>query len=406
MLHFISSKVWSNADCLLLHRGPLNDDDPYQKSAILHQWLFGYELPDTILLLTKGRYLSLLATKKKCQFLQQAQTNIPSDSPIKEIELLIKKKEDSNAQNYETIWEKAGLAATNGNKHAVGVILKERESNVENGGLLGPWEDKLNKAAEEDDATLQIVDVAAGLAFVMSIKDSDELDMLKKSSVLSNKVMKHGYIKRMEEVIDSEETITHETLASYVEEILEDPSKISLKVAKEDVQSCYFPIVQSGGSYDLKISAQSDGRNLSHDIILVSLGARYQNYCSNIGRTFLVDPPKKVSETYEVLLEMQEACLQAMKPGNQLKAVYKAAVNFLKERSGFEYLVGHLPKNLGFATGLEFRDGSFLLSPKNSAAFKQGMVFCLSVGFQNVELSESDRSSTPDKSPVCFESYW
>lgn len=212
--------------------------------------------------------------------------------------------------------------------------------------------------------------------------------------------MKHGYIKKMEEVIDSEKPITHEELATYVEEILEDPSKISLKVPKEDVSSCYFPIVQSGGTYDLKLSAQSTSERLSHDVITVSLGARYRSYCSNLARTFLVDPPKKVSETYDILLEVQMACLQVMKPGNQLKQVYQAAVHYLQERTGWEYLAQHLPKNVGFATGLDFREGVLALSPKNTASFKAGMAFCLSVGFQDLELSEEDRAASPEKSPV------
>lgn len=109
-----------------------------------------------------------------------------------------------------------------------------------------------------------------------------------------------------------------------------------------------------------------------------------------------------MSETYGVLLEVQEACLAAMKPGNQLKAVYKAAVDYLKERTGYEYLVEHLPKNLGFATGLAFRENAMQLSPKNQAAFKKGMVFCLSVGFQNLNLSTADRASAHEKSAVRF----
>lgn len=41
-------------------------------------------------------------------------------------------------------------------------------------------------------------------------------------------------------------------------------------------------------------SAQSDTRNLSYDIILCSLGARYKSYCANVSRSFFINPPKKV----------------------------------------------------------------------------------------------------------------
>lgn len=383
----------------------MNDDDPFQKSSTLHLWLFGYELPDTVFLLRKDGSCWFLATKKKCDFLRTAAEAVPDKSSIKEINFLLRSKEDGNAANYEQLLKEAMsgvVVGENGDKQlpALGLILKERTANSESGGIVGPWEQKISAAAEGDDASIKIVDVTNGLAFAIAIKDDTELDLMKKSSVLSNKVMKHGYVKKMEEVIDSEKAMTNDELATFVDEILEDPSKIALKVPKDDVQPCYFPIVQSGGTYDLKVSAQSTTDTLKHDIIVVSLGARYKNYCSNISRTFFVDPPKKVSATYEVLMEMQDACLEAMKPGNQLKAVYKAAVAFLQERSGYEYLVDHLPKSLGYATGLDFRESAFSITAKNPASFKKGMVFCLSLGFQNLELSESDLSSTPDKSPV------
>jgi nucleosome binding factor SPN SPT16 subunit len=398
-----SSTVWGNADCLLIHRGAVDDDNPYLKSMVIHQWLFGYELPDTIILLTNEGDMYMLGTKKKCEFLQPAAAAILSDKQgaagkVKKIHLLVRSKEDANAANYETLW-KALLSSSQQPK--LGLFTKEREANVSGGGLLAPWEQKINEALEEGKEISALVDVSAGVAFTMSVKDETELDLMKKSSVLSNKVMKHGYVKKMEEVIDSEKKITHEAMASYIDQILEDPSKIGLKVPAEEVQSCYFPIVQSGGNYDLRVSAYSSTENLSHDIILASLGARYRNYCSSIARTFLVDPPKRVSEIYELLLEVQEACLQAMKPGNPMKNVHKAAVSFLQQRGdGAQDLVEHLPKTLGFLTGLDFREPAFLLSPKNSATIKQGMVFCLSVGFQNLKLSEQDRAASADKSPV------
>jgi nucleosome binding factor SPN SPT16 subunit len=342
--------------------------------------------------------LLVLATKKKCDFLQPAVGRVPENSPLAALHLLLRNKDDGDAENYDILVKEALDSRVNGMKRSIGVILKERDANLRGGGLLAPWEAMLTSVAQERDVAL--VDAAAGISFTMSVKDDSELDLMKKSSVLANKVMKHGFVKKMEEVIDSEEKISHEALASYVEEILEDPSKISLKVPKEDVQSCYFPIIQSGGVYDLRVSAQSTGANLTNDVIVVSIGARYKQYCSNIGRTFFVDPPEKVSAAYNVLLEMQEACLAVMKPGNQLKDVYQAATTFLEEKKGYEYLVGHLPKNLGFCIGLDFRESTMLLSPKSQVSFKKGMVFCLSLGFQDLELQESDLSNLSDKSPV------
>ena len=58
------------------------------------------------------------------------------------------------------------------------------------------------------------------------------------------------------------------------------------------VESCYTPIIQSGGVYDLKPSAVSNDDQLHFGTIICSLGARYRHYCSNVARTYFVDPDK------------------------------------------------------------------------------------------------------------------
>lgn len=365
----------------------------------MHQWLFGYELPDTIILITDDAHVWICATKKKCEFLQPA---VDQDDQFT-LHLLLRSKEDNNAANYEALLKHA-IGSSNGHDHdekennnKIGVLLKERPNNKANGGIIGPFEDQLDERVKEK--AIQLVDVAPALALLMGQKDDSERDLMKKSSVLSNKVLKHGFVKRLEEIIEEETTISHEALATEIEQILEDPNKINLNVPTSDVQSCYFPIVQSGGTYDIRISAVSSSGNLSPDIIAVSLGARYKLYCSNIARTFLVDPPKKVSSTYEILVEVQEACLEQMKPGNQLKSVYKAAVSYL-QRNGHEDLIPKLPKHLGFSQGLDFRDATLALSAKNSITFKKGMTFCLSLGFQDLPLTSGDVENTPSNSAV------
>lgn len=390
---------WNGANCLSLLRAGSDEDNPYTRSVVLQHWLFGYELPDTIMLLTDKGHLWVCATKKKCEFLRAAEGR---DSSL-QIHLLLRNKEDGNAGNYAALLEHATAGGEDG-PAKVGVLLKERPINKESGEktVVGAYEAKLDEAVEAK--AIELVDATHGLALVMAVKDEAERDLMKKSSIMSNKVMKHGFVKRLEDLIEDmigEEgkKITHEAFASEIEAIIENPKKIKLDVPTEDVQPCYFPIIQSGGKYELKVSAQSTSDNLSPDVIVVALGARYKLYCSNIARTFLIDPPNKVSKNYEILLEVQEACLEAMQPGNPLKAVYKAAVSYLK-KNGQEDLIEKLPKNLGFAQGLDFRDSTLLLSPKNSVTLRKGMVFCLSIGFQDLELSESCLSNTPDDSPV------
>jgi len=231
------------------------------KSIILHQWLFGYELPDTIVVLTDSGVCHVLATKKKCEFIEPAVGRAPADSPIKEINLIKRSKGDEMDDLYASLLKGSGI--TKGAK--VGVILKEisyKKGGDDDEKENGNSKKKKNETCYEwekymiDKMNVGFVEVSGGLSLVMALKDAEELDLLKKSSVLTNKVLKHGFISRLEEVIDQDESITHEQLAQEVEAIIEEPSKIKLKVPKEDVESCYFPIVQSGGKYDIRVSAQ------------------------------------------------------------------------------------------------------------------------------------------------------
>ena len=195
----------------------------------MHQYLFGYELPDTVLVLTVDGHCLVLATKKKCEFLSPAKENIPEGSSITGLTLLTRNKADDNAENIATLLKAAGLdkgsgdSSTNGDKKKVGIFKKEWENaDVNNGPILRGWQKKL-----EDADNIELVDCTPGVGVVMSIKDTTELDLMKKSSVLSNKVLKHGVIPRIEEIIDDEKTVTHEELAAEIDAIIENPRRSS-----------------------------------------------------------------------------------------------------------------------------------------------------------------------------------
>lgn len=396
------NNTWSGADCLVLNRGQLYEDDPYLKSACFHTYLFGYELTDTILVLTPDGKCIVLATKKKCEFLSPAKENIPEGSSITGLTLLQRNKADENAENYATLFKEAGLdkdpAANGDSKKKVGIFKKEwANEDCNTGAILTPWQKKIDDADH-----IELVDVTPGISLVMAVKDAAELDVMKKSSVLSNKVMKHGVVKRLETIIDEEKSVTHEELAAEIDAIIEDPSKIKLNVPEDQVSSCYFPIVQSGGEYDVKVSAQSSDKTLKYDIITVSLGSRYQQYCSNIARTFLIDPPKAVSNTYETLLAAQEACLKAMQPGNKIKEIYGAAVEQFRKEDR-EDLIKCLPKNIGFSIGVDFRDPNLLLNAKSTVTIREGMVFNLSIGLNKIELGKTAKANCNAKSAVSID---
>lgn len=77
------------------------------------------------------------------------------------------------------------------------------------------------------------------------------------------------------------------------------------QVKDDNVDICYIPMVQSGGVYDLRPSAPNTDDHLHYGVIVCALGARHRSYCSNVARTFMVDPSKEQQAAYNALLAAQ-----------------------------------------------------------------------------------------------------
>lgn len=184
--------------------------------------------------------------------------------------------------------------------------------------------------------------------------------------------------------------VKHATLAEEVEKALTN-RKIVSGVDVSQLEMCYPAIIQSGGNYGLKFSVISDKNTLHFGAIICSLGARYKSYCSNISRTLLVNPTDSIQANYNFVLSLEEELLAKLVPGVKLSDVYESGVAFTKKEK--PDLLERLVKTFGFATGIEFREGSLIIGPKCSAVVKRNMVFnvCVGVsGLNNKEASEKE----------------
>ncbi len=146
-------------------------------------------------------------------------------------------------------------------------------------------------------------------------------------------------------IIDSEKKVRHSKISEQVEQAVTD-SKFITSGDKQFIEICYPAIIQSGGSYNLKFSAQSDKNNLNFfGTIICMLGYRYKNYCSNIVRTLMVEPTEKMQENYKYLLALEEMLIEELKDGVKLNEVYdKIRDKCLSERPD---LVENLTPNMG-----------------------------------------------------------
>lgn len=120
---------------------------------------------------------------------------------------------------------------------------------------------------------------------------------------LTSTCMEKYFKSKMEALIDRGTEITHEEFSQLVEEkIGNDDKGADMKLWNKNPQLAnvdftntdwvYSPIIQSGGEYDLRVSAYSNENKLKPDIILSSLGIRYKSYCASSARTFMINPSK------------------------------------------------------------------------------------------------------------------
>ncbi|KAG8457189.1 hypothetical protein KFE25_004406, partial [Diacronema lutheri] len=184
----------------------------------------------------------------------------------------------------------------------------------------------------------------------------------------------------------------HSDLAADVEDLVVSPSllqKLKLTPAqlpdRADLDVCYTPIIQSGGEFNLKPSAQSNDELLYEHVITVSLGGRYKTYCSNVGRTYIINPTNAQQKEYTALLAARSALIAALVPGAIAADAAAAAFDAVSRGPhGSPELATKLGKTLGFATGLEFRDSAFVLSAKNTRPLRAGMTLALTLGLEGL----------------------
>jgi len=262
--------VWGGTEAISVAMGPSDEDNPYSKAGAFHLYLFGYEFPDSIILVTKG-FFYFMATKKKCDILQKELGASPAAQTLKLVFLEKTKDEGQNRENFHELLN--AVRKNNGKK--IGCMFKEKSN--DRGEFVKKWLSLVG------DSELDKVEINASLGQFLAVKDETEIEMCKRAAILTNKVMKHSFVNDMEEVLDKGNKVSHEKLAGKIDEtILDAPTKLGLKIAADAIDSCYTPIVQSGGRYDLKVSAQSSDGHLSGDVIICSLGARYKGYCATM----------------------------------------------------------------------------------------------------------------------------
>jgi Xaa-Pro aminopeptidase len=95
----------------------------------------------------------------------------------------------------------------------------------------------------------------------------------------------------------------------------------------------YPSIVGCGPNATTLHYQESQGRVRPGDLLLMDVGAEYNHYTADVTRTFPVNGKfsKEQADIYKIVYDAQEAAALAIKPGNNIGDVNKAATEVIKE---------------------------------------------------------------------------
>ena len=301
------------------------------------------------------------------------------------LELLPRDKTDKNKANYAALV--AALRSSHSSK-VVATLGKEKPI----GDLATGW-----RAALAAEADLAQVELGPALAELLVVKEDKEVSCVKRAAI-SAVVMQKSLVKRIEDCIEEDKKEKHSILADETEKAFEDPAKLGVKLAADLLESCYTPIIQSGGVFDLKPSAQSSDEKLHYGTITCSLGAvqvvlrQRQPHPHHqpvegagaqlqalLGSSRCRRPPRRcrprrppppASPLSPPPPLLPQAALDAMRADAKLSSVHEAVVNRLKSKA--PHLESKLTRNCGFATGLEFKEARTSSTPSRSRGCGRG----------------------------------
>ncbi|KAK7888368.1 FACT complex subunit spt16 [Exophiala xenobiotica] len=374
---------FGGADSIVILTGKADQDTQYTKSNALHFWLLGYEFPATLMVFTTA-VLYIVTTEKKARHLQ----NLKNGKIPLEILTVNTKEPETRTKGFEKCID---VIKSAGKK--VGVIQKAEAH--------GPFVDEWVKMYGDISKEVEEVDVSGALAMAFAVKDENELRAMRTAAQAASAMISKYWVDEMSEVLDQEKRISHRVLVDKMTRKIDDNkffkgiSKIPSDFDNQQLDWAYGPIVQSGGQYDLKLSAQPTDDNLHSGCIVAGLGFRYKTYCSIVARTYLIDPSKSQTANYKILLAAHDAAIKEIKDGIAMKDVYNKALGAIKARK--PDLEKHFGKDVGAAIGIEVRDPKFILNGKNSKLLKDGMTISLTTS-----LSDLTNDKPQDKRSVSY----
>jgi Xaa-Pro aminopeptidase len=163
---------------------------------------------------------------------------------------------------------------------------------------------------------------------------------------------------------------------------LEMVGRIGEGIVRHGAERPFFLYLLSGDRTTISHGLPSDRKLRESEIIRFDVGGIYGPYCSDFARTYSSGNPTPLQRrTYAALREIEEAAIEAVKPGVPAEEIY-ALCGREYARHGFTFRMGLV----GHSLGVELHEAP-VMRPGEKTPLAPGMVL-------NVECSVTDEANT------------
>jgi Xaa-Pro aminopeptidase len=203
---------------------------------------------------------------------------------------------------------------------------------IEHGGSAVGFDPSVMSCAfhEELKEQVPLKAVNSPVAYLRLIKDAEEIEIMRRSCAVNHAV--YADIEPM--MLPG---MTEAELAWEVEKLFREKGASELSFAT---------IAAVGTNAALPHAVPDDTKLRENELVLLDMGGRVDSYCSDQTRTFWVGDKAsdRFKRTVDMVREAQDAALQAIRPGLEIKEAHRIAISVFEkygEEKNFTHALGH-----------------------------------------------------------------
>lgn len=211
-----------------------------------------------------------------------------------------------------------------------------------------------------DAVKIQPCNGADVLAPLRSCKDEEELDIMRKASIMVDSV-----VAKLQRFIKP--GMKERDIIKKIPEFFEESG------CKE---MSFSPIVASGPNGSMPHYSGDQRVIERNDLVILDLGGRYKGYCSDTTRTLFVgEPTEEQKNIYEIVRRAQAAGEAAVKPGATGQDVDRAARRVIIDAGYGKFFFNRV----GHGIGIAVHENPYMIEG-NDVPLKPGNVFSVEPG--------------------------